>query len=58
MHARRHETEIMRLVGAPELTIPLPLLLQGMVQGLLGARPVSGNIRAFGGSNGVMFRQD
>jgi cell division transport system permease protein len=37
LHARRYETEIMRLVGAPELTIRLPLLLQGMVQGLLGA---------------------
>lgn len=37
LHARRNETEIMRLVGAPELTIRLPLLLQGMVQGLLGA---------------------
>jgi cell division transport system permease protein len=37
LHARRHETEIMRLVGAPELTIRLPLLLQGMVQGMLGA---------------------
>ena len=37
LHARRHETEIMRLVGAPETMIRLPLLLQGMVQGLLGA---------------------
>lgn len=37
LHARRHETEIMRLVGAPEATIRLPLLLQGMLQGLLGA---------------------
>jgi cell division transport system permease protein len=37
LHARRHETEIMRLVGAPEFTIRLPLLLQGMFQGLLGA---------------------
>jgi len=37
LHARRHETEIMRLVGAPEVTIRLPLLLQGMAQGLLGA---------------------
>lgn len=37
LHARRHETEIMRLVGAPEFTIRLPLLLQGMIQGLLGA---------------------
>src|SRR4029453_6696717 len=37
LHARRHETEIMRLVGAPEGTIRLPLLLQGMMQGLAGA---------------------
>lgn len=37
LHARRHETEIMRLVGAPEVAIRMPLLLQGMFQGLLGA---------------------
>jgi cell division transport system permease protein len=37
LHARRHETEIMRLVGASELTIRLPVLLQGMLQGLAGA---------------------
>jgi cell division transport system permease protein len=37
LHARRQETEIMRLVGAPEIAIRLPLLLQGMAQGLLGA---------------------
>jgi cell division transport system permease protein len=37
LHARRQETEIMRLVGAPELMVRLPLLLQGMMQGLLGA---------------------
>jgi cell division transport system permease protein len=37
LHARRHETEIMRLVGASEVTIRLPLLLQGMMQGLVGA---------------------
>lgn len=37
LHARRRETEIMRLVGATEATIRLPLLLQGMLQGLLGA---------------------
>jgi cell division transport system permease protein len=37
LHARRHETEIMRLVGASEMTIRLPLLLQGMMQGLVGA---------------------
>lgn len=37
LHARRRENEIMRLVGATEMTIRLPLLLQGMLQGLLGA---------------------
>ncbi len=37
LHARRHETEIMRLVGAPESVIRLPLLLQGLIQGLVGA---------------------
>jgi cell division transport system permease protein len=37
LHTRRHEIEIMRLVGAPELTIRLPLILQGGAQGLLGA---------------------
>jgi len=44
LHARRHETEIMRLVGAPEVTIRLPLLLQGMVQGLLGAALALGGL--------------
>jgi cell division transport system permease protein len=37
LHARREEMEIMRLVGAPEHIVRLPLLLQGMMQGLLGA---------------------
>jgi cell division transport system permease protein len=37
LHFRRRETEIMRLVGAPEGAIRLPLLLQGMLQGLVGA---------------------
>jgi cell division transport system permease protein len=37
LHARRQELEIMRLVGAPELVVRLPLLLQGMLQGLVGA---------------------
>jgi cell division transport system permease protein len=37
LHARRQEMEIMRLVGAPELVVRMPLLLQGMMQGLLGA---------------------
>jgi cell division transport system permease protein len=36
LYARRHETEIMRLVGAAEVLVRLPLLLQGMLQGLLG----------------------
>ena len=37
LHVRRDEMEIMRLVGATEAVIRLPLLLQGMAQGLLGA---------------------
>ena len=37
LHVRRQEMEIMRLVGATEGMIRLPLLLQGLVQGLLGA---------------------
>ena len=37
LHARRDEMEIMRLVGAPEHVVRLPVLLQGMMQGLLGA---------------------
>lgn len=37
LHLRRQELEIMRLVGAPEVVVRLPLLLQGMLQGLLGA---------------------
>lgn len=37
LHARREEMEIMRLVGAPEHVVRMPLLLQGMMQGLLGA---------------------
>jgi len=37
LHARRQELEIMRLVGAPEHVVRGPLLLQGMLQGLLGA---------------------
>lgn len=37
LHARREEMEIMRLVGAPEHIVRLPLLMQGMMQGLIGA---------------------
>lgn len=36
LYARRHETEIMRLVGATEIVVRLPLLLQGLLQGLIG----------------------
>lgn len=36
LYARRHETEIMRLVGAAEFVVRFPLLLQGMFQGLIG----------------------
>jgi cell division transport system permease protein len=37
LHQRRQEMEIMRLVGAPEVVVRMPLLLQGMLQGLMGA---------------------
>ena len=37
LHIRRDETDIMRLVGAPEYVIRLPLLMQGALQGLAGA---------------------
>jgi cell division transport system permease protein len=46
LHARRNETEIMRLVGAPEFVIRLPLFLQGMLQGLLGALVAIGGLTA------------
>ena len=36
LYARRHETEIMRLVGAAEIVVRFPLLLQGLLQGLIG----------------------
>jgi cell division transport system permease protein len=38
--------EIMRLVGATETVIRLPLLLQGMAQGLLGAAVALGALVA------------
>ncbi len=37
LHSRREEIDIMRLVGASEAIIRVPLLLQGIGQGLLGA---------------------
>ncbi len=44
LHARRDEMEIMRLVGASEMVIRLPLLLQGLVQGLLGSAMAVGGL--------------
>ena len=46
LHARRYEMEIMRLVGAPEFTIRMPLLLQGLVQGVIGAALALGALAA------------
>lgn len=46
LHVRRRETEIMRLVGAPEVAVRGPLLLQGMIQGVLGAAMALGALRA------------
>jgi cell division transport system permease protein len=37
LHSRREELDIMRLVGASEVVVRLPLLLQGVGQGLLGS---------------------
>ena len=44
LHVRREEMEIMRLVGATEAVIRLPLLVQGLVQGLLGAGMALGGL--------------
>lgn len=37
LHVRRDEMEIMRLVGASAAAVRLPILLQGLIQGLAGA---------------------
>ena len=37
LHIRRDEMEIMRLVGASRAAVRLPILLQGLMQGLAGA---------------------
>lgn len=44
LHARREEMEIMRLVGASEMVIRLPLFLQGLAQGLVGAGVAVGGL--------------
>lgn len=37
LHSHREEIEIMRLVGAPHRSIEFPYLIEGIMQGLLGA---------------------
>jgi cell division transport system permease protein len=37
VYARRDEIEIMKLVGATNLYVGAPILLEGVIQGLLGA---------------------
>lgn len=44
LHARREELEVMRLVGASEMVIRLPLFLQGLAQGLAGAALAVGSL--------------
>jgi len=44
LHVKRAEMEIMRLVGATEAVIRVPLLLQGLLQGLLGAVMALGSL--------------
>ncbi len=44
LHVRREEMEIMRLVGASEMVIRLPLFLQGLAQGLAGAAVAVGGL--------------
>ncbi len=45
-YSRRRETGIMRLVGASNLYIQLPFLLEGVLAGLLGAAFASGGLLA------------
>lgn len=44
LHVRREELEIMRLVGASEMVIRLPLFLQGLAQGLAGSAVAVGGL--------------
>ena len=37
MFARRHEIEVMKLVGATNWFIRVPFMLEGLVQGVIGA---------------------
>jgi len=45
--SRRRETGIMRLVGASNLYIRLPFLLEGAIAGLVGATLAAGGLAAF-----------
>ncbi len=58
--SRRNEIEIMRLVGASNLTIKLPFFFEGLIIGFLGSIiPISitiyGYIIIYSSSNGVLF---
>lgn len=37
IYARKEEIEIMKLVGATNLFVKIPLIVEGMIQGLLGS---------------------
>ena len=44
MFARRREIEVMKLVGATNLFIRIPFMLEGLLQGLLGALAACGGL--------------
>jgi cell division transport system permease protein len=47
MFARRREIEVMKLVGATNWFIRVPFMLEGLVQGLIGAFLAIGALAAF-----------
>ena len=51
MFARRREIEVMKLVGATNWFIRIPFMLEGLIQGLIGAR--RRRVGAVGSSTGV-----
>lgn len=48
IYSRREEIEIQKLVGGTDLFVKVPFLLEGLVQGLLGALLAGGALWAFG----------
>ena len=44
MFARRREIEVMKLVGATDWFIRVPFMLEGLIQGLLGALAACGGL--------------